>query len=107
MILIFLLSAIFCLPNFESQACCFLSTPKPRSWADGFPKGSFILMDESVVLYLVDYQPELWLGSRQVLALLHLIIFLSCFFVAEVDRQQINNKLVKHIYWIHLPQDFL
>lgn len=45
---------------------------KAKEWADGFPNGSFILMDESVVLYLVDYQPEPWLGGRQVVTLLPL-----------------------------------
>lgn len=60
-------------------------------------------MDESVVLYLVDYQPEPWLGSRRVLALLPLKVSIFKLLLLSRSRQQINDKLVKHIHWIHFP----
>lgn len=63
-----------------------------RSWADRFPKGPFILIDESVVLYLADYQPEPWLGSRQVLALLPLKVSIFKLLLCSGSRQTANKK---------------
>lgn len=92
MILICLLCAIFCLPNFETQACYFLSTPKPRIWAHDFPEGSLILIDESVALYVVDHQPEPWLGSRQVFALLPLKVSIFKLLLCTGSRQTANKQ---------------